>query len=85
MQNTRTTLEEQRRILLEQIASLQAELAKFLEIYRPYFRREKTFGYLLKYLLGLLADLKRKSIEPIALAAGLPVRTLPTFATKPRS
>jgi SRSO17 transposase len=63
----------------EQIASLQAELAKFLEIYRPYFRREKTFGYLLKYLLGLMADLKRKSIEPIALAAGLPVRTLQEF------
>jgi len=63
----------------EQIASLQAELTKFLEGYRLYFRREKTFGYLLKYLLGLMADLKRKSIEPIALAAGLPVRTLQEF------
>jgi SRSO17 transposase len=63
----------------EQIASLQAELAKFLEAYRPYFRREKTFGYLRQYLLGLMADLKRKSIEPIALAAGLPVRTLQEF------
>jgi SRSO17 transposase len=63
----------------EQIASLQAELAKFLEAYRPYFRREKTFGYLQKYLLGLVADVKRKSIEPIALAAGLPVRTLQEF------
>jgi len=63
----------------EQIASLQAELARFLEAYRPYFRREKTFGYLYKYLLGLMADLKRKSIEPIALAADLPVRTLQEF------
>lgn len=63
----------------EQIASLQTELGKFLEAYRPYFRREKTFGYLLKYLLGLMADLKRKSVEPIALAAGLPVRTLQEF------
>lgn len=63
----------------EQIASLQAELAKFLDVFRPHFRREKTFGYLLKYLLGLMADLKRKSIEPIALAAGLPVRTLQEF------
>jgi SRSO17 transposase len=62
-----------------QIASLQAELARFLETYRPYFRREKTFGYLQEYLLGLMADLKRKSIEPIALAAGLPVRTLQEF------
>jgi SRSO17 transposase len=63
----------------EQIASLETELAEFLEGFRPYFRREKTFGYLGKYLLGLVADLKRKSIEPIALAAGVPVRTLQEF------
>ena len=63
----------------DQIASLQGELAKFLEAFRPYFRREKTFGYLQKYLLGLVADVKRKSIEPIAMAAGLPVRTLQEF------
>jgi len=63
----------------EQIASLQAELAEFLEAYRPYFRREKTCGYLQKYILGLMADVKRKSIEPIALSAGLPVRTLQEF------
>jgi SRSO17 transposase len=63
----------------EQIASLETELREFLEGFRPYFRREKTFGYLQKYLLGLVADLKRKSIEPIALAAGVPVRTLQEF------
>jgi SRSO17 transposase len=63
----------------EQIQSLQEELGAFLEEFRPYFKRRKTFGYLQKYLLGLLADLKRKSIEPIALAAGVPVRTLQEF------
>jgi SRSO17 transposase len=63
----------------EQIASLQTELAAFLERFRPYFKRRKTFSYLQKYLLGLMADLKRKSIEPIALAAGVPVRTLQEF------
>jgi SRSO17 transposase len=31
------------------------------------------------YVLGLLADLKRKSIEPIALAASVPVRTMQEF------
>jgi SRSO17 transposase len=33
----------------------------------------------LAYVLGLTADLKRKSIEPIALAAGAAVRTLQEF------
>jgi hypothetical protein len=32
-----------------------------------------------KYLLGLMAELKRKSIEPIALASGVAVRTLQEF------
>lgn len=63
----------------KQIASLLEEVPKFLEAFRPYFRRQKTFGYLNKYLLGLLADVKRKSVEPIALAAGVPVRTLQEF------
>lgn len=63
----------------QQIASLLEGLPKFLEAFRPCFRRQKTFGYLQKYLLGLVADVKRKSIEPIALAAGVPVRTLQEF------
>lgn len=63
----------------EQMASLQPALAKLLEQFRPCFERQKTFGYLEKYILGLLSDVKRKSIEPIALAAGVPVRTLQEF------
>jgi hypothetical protein len=45
-------------------------LAKLLEQFRPFFERHKTFTYLAKYILSLLSDVKRKSIEPIALAAG---------------
>jgi SRSO17 transposase len=63
----------------EQIASLQPALAKLLERFRSCFERGKTFGYLEKYILGLLSDVKRKSIEPIALAAGVAVRTLQEF------
>lgn len=63
----------------EQIASLQPALAKLLEQFRSCFERHKTFGYLEKYILGLLSDVKRKSIEPIALAAGVAVRTLQEF------
>jgi SRSO17 transposase len=63
----------------EQLASLEPALARFLETVRHCFRRDKTFGYLQTYMLGLMADLKRKSIEPIALTSGVPVRTLQEF------
>jgi len=70
---------ENQEITSEQIASLQPALAKLLGQFRHGFGRDKTFGYLEKYILGLLSDVKRKSIEPIALAAGVAVRTLQEF------
>jgi SRSO17 transposase len=63
----------------DQLASLEPALAEFLEKVRHCFRRDKTFDYLQNYMLGLMADLKRKSIEPIALACGVAVRTLQEF------
>jgi SRSO17 transposase len=63
----------------DQIRSLQPALAALLEKFRGCFKTEGTFGHWQRYLLGLMADLKRKSIEPIALAAGVPVRTLQEF------
>jgi len=63
----------------DQIRSLQPALAALLERFRPFFPRQTTFSHWHKYLAGLMADLKRKSIEPIALAAGVPVRTLQEF------
>ena len=63
----------------EQIASLQPALLALVGRLRPYFNRQATFEHFQRYLLGLMADLKRKSIEPIALAAGVAVRTLQEF------
>lgn len=63
----------------DQLATFKPALAEFLEKVRHCFKRDKTFGYLQKYILGLMADLKRKSIEPIALACGVAVRTLQEF------
>jgi len=63
----------------EQIASLQPALAGFLEDFRRFFKRQTSFQHWQRYLLGLMADLKRKSVEPIALAAGVAVRTLQEF------
>ena len=63
----------------DQLASFEPALARFLDKIRPCFKRDKTFGYLQKYMVGLMTDLKRKSIEPIALASGVAVRTLQEF------
>jgi SRSO17 transposase len=63
----------------DQLASFEPALARFLDKIRPCFKRDKTFGYLQKYVAGLMTDLKRKSIEPIALASGVAVRTLQEF------
>ncbi len=63
----------------DQIGSLQPALAALLKRFRPFFLRRTTFDHWHRYLAGLMADLKRKSIEPIALAAGVPVRTLQEF------
>ncbi len=63
----------------DQMRSLQPALGALLERFRPCFARESTFSHFNKYLAGLMSDLKRKSIEPIALAAGVAVRTLQEF------
>lgn len=63
----------------DQIRSLQPALAVLLGKFREFFKRQETFAHWQRYLLGLMTDLKRKSIEPIALAAGVSVRTLQEF------
>jgi len=63
----------------DQIRSLQPALAALLQRFRPFFKRQVTFRYFQYYIAGLMAELKRKSIEPIALSAGVPVRTLQEF------
>ena len=63
----------------DQIRSLQPALAALLTTFRPCFKRVASFGHWERYIVGLITDLKRKSIEPIALAAGVAVRTLQEF------
>jgi SRSO17 transposase len=50
-----------------------------LELFVPQFRSTATFHHLNTYTRGLLSDLPRKTAEPIALAAGIPARTLQEF------
>lgn len=63
----------------DQLQSLQPRLREWVNGFEPCFKRRATFGHFQCYLLGLMADLRRKSIEPIALASGTAVRTLQEF------
>ena len=63
----------------DQIASLEEALVAFLQTFRPCFKQERSFAHLKSYSVGLVTDLTRKSIEPIALAAGVDERTLQWF------
>ena len=64
---------------VDQIRSLQPALAALLQRFRRCFKTVNSFNHWQRYLTGLLTDFKRKSIEPIALGAGVPVRTLQEF------
>jgi SRSO17 transposase len=65
----------------DQVAGLGPALTEFLGGFRKCFPRRPTFNHLATYCRGLLSDLARKSVEPIALAAGAAVRTLQEFLT----
>src|SRR4051794_9299508 len=63
----------------EQIAALGPAFGVYLRDFRPCFVTGNTFKHLHTYCRGLLSDLPRKSVEPIALEAGTAVRTLQEF------
>jgi SRSO17 transposase len=65
----------------EQISSLAPAFTAFISSFKPCFPRRDTFAHLGTYLRGLISDLPRKSVEPMALAAGAAVRTLQEFLT----
>lgn len=63
----------------QQLLDLGPALADFLDQFLFCCGYTQTFEHLKVYCRGLLSDLRRKSVEPIALAAGVPVRTLQEF------
>jgi len=63
----------------EQVAALGPAFTQYLRDFRPCFVTSNTFAHLGTYCRGLLSDLPRKSVEPIALSAGCAVRTLQEF------
>lgn len=63
------------RALLE----LKPGLEQFLDRFKDCIKTEPSREHVLTYVSGQLSDLERKSVEPIALASGVPPRTLQDF------
>jgi SRSO17 transposase len=62
-----------------QIQTLKPRLAEYLARFADCFGRRDTREHLSVYVHGQLSDLGEKSVEPIALKAGVPPRTLQEF------
>jgi len=63
----------------QEIAGVGPAFAAHLKRFRACFLQPRTAAHFDAYCRGLLSDLPRKSVEPIALAAGTAVRTLQEF------
>ena len=63
----------------QEITELGGAFSSYLGRYRSCFLQGRTAAHFDNYCRGLLSDLPRKSVEPIALAAGTAVRSLQEF------
>lgn len=68
----------------QEIAGLGPAFAAYLGRYRGCFLQKRTAAHFDNYCRGLLSDLPRKTVEPIALESGTAVRTLQEFLTTAR-
>jgi len=66
----------------KQIRRLRPRLQRYLHRFDDCFARRDTRSHLPEYVEGQLSDIPRKSVEPIALKAGVPVRTLQEFLSQ---
>jgi SRSO17 transposase len=62
-----------------QLTALGPQLTAALRPFQETCLQQRTREHLHTYCRGLLSDLQRKSVEPMALQAGTPVRTLQEF------
>lgn len=65
-----------------QLRGLQGKLTRFLQRFADCFRRKDTREHLTTYVHGQLSNLPEKSVEPIAVKAGVAPRTLQEFLTQ---
>lgn len=64
---------------VDTLKSLRTELDDYLAEFDDCFRSKQSRGHLGVYVRGQLGPLKRKSVEPMALDAGVAPRTLQEF------
>jgi len=67
---------------IPQIRSLKPKLKKFLTRFDDCFPRKDTRAHLPTYVSGQLSDIPEKSVEPIAINAGVAPRTLQEFLSQ---
>jgi SRSO17 transposase len=65
-----------------QIRQFEPKLNQFLQRFADCFRRKDTRAHLGVYVRGQLSELPQKSVEPMALEAGVPPRTLQEFLSQ---
>jgi len=66
------------------ILRIKPALTRYLHEFDDCFGRSQTRAHLTTYVQGQLGDLRRKSVEPMADAAGVPPRTLQEFLSLSR-
>jgi SRSO17 transposase len=64
------------------VEALVADLAAYTDHFLSAFTRKDQAPWAHRYLQGLLSDHPRKSIEPIALAHGFPIRSMQAFISE---
>ncbi len=64
---------------INEIEALRWKLGRFLEQFEPFIYSKNGRAHFRTYVEGQLGPLPRKSVEPIADAAGVPPRTLQEF------
>ena len=67
---------------VQQIRKIRPRLRQFLKRFDDCFPRKDTRVHLPVYVSGQLSDIPEKSVEPIALNAGVPARTLQEFLSQ---
>ena len=65
-----------------QLHVLKGKLTRFLQRFADCFRRKDTREHLTTYVHGQLSNLPEKSVEPIAVKAGVAPRTLQEFLSQ---
>ena len=61
------------------VEGLRQDLADYAAQFASAFARKDQAAWAHRYLSGLLSQLPRKSIEPLALAHGFPIRAMQAF------